>query len=147
MDFSRINSTGRGLRALSFVMGAFLLLMGVNKIQWLTDSEFLVYELNQWLGLAPEISRLYLETIAIPGAHFFAPLVVLGELLAGAALLLGYRVRSTAMMALVMVLNFHFASGIIFTFGYLTNGYGPPVIGSLLALGIGGGRLPLALSR
>jgi hypothetical protein len=46
-----------------------------------------------------------------------------------------------------MVLNFHFASGIIFTLGYLTNGYGLPVVGSLLALALGGRSLPLSVTR
>ena len=147
MELSHINFSMAGLRALSFVIGSFLLLMGVDKVEWLTDSEFLVYELNQWLGQAPPTSRWYLETVAIPGAQLFAPLVVLGELVTGASLMFGYRVRLAATMALLMVLNFHFAMGVIFTFAYLTNGFGPPVIGSLLALAIGGGRLPLAVSR
>ena len=147
MELSHINFSMAGLRALSFVIGAFLLLMGVDKVEWLTDSEFLVYELNEWLGQAPPTSRWYLETVAIPGAQLFAPLVVLGELVTGASLMFGYRVRLAATMALLMVLNFHFAMGVIFTFAYLTNGFGPPVIGSLLALAIGGGRLPLAVSR
>jgi integrase/recombinase XerD len=73
-------------------------------------------------------------------------LVPLGELTAGAALLLGFRVDWAARVALLMVLNFHFASGIMFTSGYLTNGYGPPVIGGLLALAIGGASLPWSVS-
>ena len=68
-------------------------------------------------------------------------------MLAGAALMAGFRVRLTASVALAMILNFHFASGLLFTTGYLTNGYGPPVIGSLLALAIGGRQLPFALTR
>ena len=32
----------------------------------------------------------------------------------------------------------------LFDFGYLTNGYGPPVLGGLLALG--GERLPMRVS-
>lgn len=147
MELSHIKFSMAGLRALSFVIGLFLLLMGVDKVEWLTDSEFLVYELNQWLGQAPPTSRWYLETVAIPGAPLFAPLVVMGELVGGASLMFGYRVRLAATTALLMVLNFHFAMGVIFTFGYLTNGFGPPVIGSLFALAIGGGRLPLAVSR
>ena len=34
-----------------------------------------------------------------------------------------------------MILNFHFAMGILFQSAYLTNGFGLPVVGGLSALG------------
>ena len=136
-----LNSPAAGLRALSLVMGVFLVLMGRGKLAWFADSAHLTYELEQWLSFEPVlISRWYLEWVAVPGAPLFARLVVLGELAAGVALIAGFRVGLTGTVALAMVLNFHFASGIMFTSGYLTNGYGPPVIGGLIALAIGGGR-------
>ena len=46
-----------------------------------------------------------------------------------------------------MVLNFHFASGVMFQYSYLTNGYGLPVLGGLLALAFGGAALPLSVKR
>jgi hypothetical protein len=46
-----------------------------------------------------------------------------------------------------MVLNFHFASGIIFRSSFLTNGYGLPVLGGLIALAFGGSALPLSLKK
>ena len=134
-------SPAGGLRALSLIMGLFLVLMGYGKLAWFADSAHLTYELEQWLSFEPvAISRWYLEWVAMPGAPLFARLVVLGELAAGAALIAGFRVGLTGTVALAMVLNFQFASGIMFTSGYLTNGYGPPVIGGLAALAIGGGR-------
>ena len=144
---STLDSAAGGIRALSLVMGLFLILMGSNKIGWLTDSGFLTYELTQWLDLAPTVSRSYLELVALPGAPLFARLVPLAEMATGTALICGFRVRLTAAVALAMVLNFHFASGIMFTCGYLNYGYGPPVVGSLLALSIGGRALPFSLSR
>ena len=144
---AKANSLAGGLRALSLIMGAFLIFMGTNKLAWFTDSGFLIWELQQWRELAPAVSRLYLETVAIPGAPLFARVVPLGELSAGAALVCGFRVRLAATVALLMILNFHFASGIIFTYGYLTNGYGLPVVGSLVALAIGGTRLPFSLDK
>ncbi len=148
MSTATSGSTGVGLRVLSVIMGAFLILMGSNKLAWLMDSGFLTDELQQWLDIGPvAVSRWYLEQVAIPGAPVFARLVLLGELSIGAALVCGYRVRLAAAVAVAMVLNFHFASGIMFTFGYLTNGYGPPVVGGLLALAMGGTRLPLSVSR
>lgn len=136
-----------GLRVLSAVMGMFLILMGVGKLEWLTDSSFLVWQLDQWRELTSGSSRWYLDTVARPGAPLFARLVPAAELICGTALVAGLRVRLTAAVALAMILNFHFASGIIFTVGYLTNGYGPPVIGSLLALTLGGRSLPWSVQR
>ena len=135
-----------GLRALAVFMGLFLLFMGLDKTGWLTDDGMLRPELERWRGLAPAASRWYLELVAIPGAPLFARLVLLGELATGTSLILGYRVRLAATVALLMVLNFHFASGIIFTSGYVTNGYGLPVLGSLLALALGGVKLPYSVT-
>ena len=141
------NSLAVGLRALALIVGVFFIFMGISKITWLTDSGFLLWQLEQWRESAPAASRWYLETMAIPGAPLFARFVPFGELAVGAALVCGFRVRHSAALALLMILNFHFASGIIFTYGYLTNGYGLPVVGGLVALAIGGGRLPLSLSK
>lgn len=135
-----------GLRGLSVLMGVFLLFMGLGKTAWLTDGGILMAELERWQGLATGPSLWYLETVAIPGAPLFARLVLCGELATGAALLLGYRVQLAATVALLMVLNFHFASGIMFTYGYLTNGYGLPVLGGLFALAAGGAGLPFGVS-
>ena len=46
-----------------------------------------------------------------------------------------------------MVLNFHVASGALFRTDFVTNGYGLPVLGGLLALAIGAGRLPWSLKN
>jgi hypothetical protein len=56
-------------------------------------------------------------------------------------------VRLAAVAGLMMVLNFHFAMGVLLRFSYLWNGYGPPVLGGLLALAIGGARLPFSVPR
>ncbi|MBI4262892.1 MAG: DoxX family membrane protein [Acidobacteria bacterium] len=135
------------LRVLSIVLGLFLLLMGLSKRAWLMDSGILIAQLYEWLDTAGPASRWYLDTIAIPGAPVFARLVLLGELATGAALLCGVQVRAAAIVAMFMVLNFHFAADILFHYAYLINGYGPPVLGGLLALAIGGPRLPFAVGR
>jgi uncharacterized membrane protein YphA (DoxX/SURF4 family) len=71
--------------------------------------------------------------------------VPFGELVAGAALVVGFWTRLAAAAAFLMVLNFHVASGAIFQYRFLTNGFGLPVLGGLLALALGGARLPLAV--
>ena len=140
-------SGASALRILSLVMGVFLVFMAIDKILWLTDTAFLTSRLYEWLQTARPPNRWYLENVAIPGAPLFARLVMLGELATGAALICGFRVRMAAGVALFMVLNFHFASDVLFHYSYLTNGYGPPVLGGLLALAIGGARLPFSVSK
>ncbi|MGE0593750.1 MAG: DoxX family protein [Vicinamibacterales bacterium] len=140
------SSRGAALRLLGLMLGVFLIFEGLGKVPWLFDSAILGARLQEWHGTASPFSRWYLETVAMPGVPVFARMVTLGELLAGAALLFGFWTRLSAGLAALMVLNFHVASGILFTYGYLTNGYGLPVMGGLLALAIGGSRLPLSLS-
>jgi uncharacterized membrane protein YphA (DoxX/SURF4 family) len=123
----------------------FFLFMGLDKVGWLGDPGLLTRQLHEWLGHAPAPSRWYLQTIAIPGAPVFAPLVLAAELAVGAALLCGFQVRLASLVGLIMVLNFHFAMGVLLRYSYLWNGYGPPVLGGLLALVIGGSRLPFSL--
>ena len=144
----RIGSPAGALRILSLALGIFLIFMAADKIAWLTDSTILVRRLQEWRGMARPAARWYLDTIAIPGAPVFARVVVLSELAAGTALILGTRVRLAAALAFLMVLNFHFAADLIFRYTYLTNAYGLPILGGLLALAVGGGtRLPFSVSK
>ena len=119
---------------LSIALGVFLIFMGLDKVDWLMDSSLLIRRLQEWRESASADGPVVLDTIAIPGAPVFARLVLVGELAAGAALLCGIKVRWAASVALLMVLNFHFASDVLFHYSYLTNAYGPPVVGGLLAL-------------
>ncbi len=144
---ARAGSHAGALRVLSIVMGVFLIFMGLDKIGWLMDASFLTRRLQEWRGMVRPFARWYLDTIAIPGAPVFARVVLLSELSAGTALILGFQVRLAATLVLLMVINFHVAADVIFRYSYLTNAFGPPVLGGLLALAVGGGRLPFSLSR
>jgi uncharacterized membrane protein YphA (DoxX/SURF4 family) len=139
-------STAAALRVLSLSMGVFFLFMGIDKIAWLGDAGLLTTQLRGWHESASAPSRWYLEHVALPGAPVFARLVLAGELAVAVALLTGFQVRLAAVAGLFMVLNFHFAMGVLLRFNYLWNGYGPPVLGSLLALAIGGARLPFGIT-
>lgn len=136
-----------GLLVVRFLIGVFLLFEGIGKLSWFTDGSALAGTLARWHESAPALSRLYLEHVAIPGESVFARLVPLGELGCGLALILGLYTPVVALLALLMVLNFHVASGLVFQYGFLTNGYGLPVVGSLLGLTLGGSRLPFSLRR
>jgi uncharacterized membrane protein YphA (DoxX/SURF4 family) len=139
--------SARGLTALRVFLGVFFLFEGISKIGWLMDPSPLTTQLTGYLEAGHAWSRAYVQTVCLPGAPVFARLVVLGELATGVGLILGVYARYAALAALLMVLNFHFASGIIFEYRYLTNGYGLPVLGGLLALAIGGASLPLSLRK
>ena len=144
---ARTGSHAGALRVLSIAMGVFLIFMGLDKIGWLMDAGILTRRLQEWRGMVRPFARWYLDTIAIPGAPVFARVVLLAELSAGTALVLGIQVRLAAALALLMVINFHVAADVMFRYSYLTNAFGPPVLGSLLALAIGGVRLPFAASK
>ena len=55
---------------------------------------------------------------------------------------LGFWTPLFAFIAFFMALNFQIASGAMFHYSFLSSGYGLPVLGSTLALALGGVRLP-----
>ena len=142
-------STGAfGLRILAVMIGVFFLGMCSSKIAWLTDSGILLKKFQViFLPKAPPIVRWYLETVCIPGAPLFARLVPLGELAAGLALILGFWTRMAAIVAFLMVLNFHFATSAFWSVDFLRDGTGLPLLGGLLAIAISGSRLPFSFDR
>lgn len=139
------NREASALSALRVLLGVFFVSEGLSKWAWLLKSEALVTQLTAWQQNAHPWSAWYLQHVAMPGAPIFARLVMLGELSCGLALVFGVYTRLAAALGLLMVLNFHVASGRLFALDFLTNGYGLPVVGGLLALAIGAGRLPWSL--
>lgn len=137
---------GYGLATLRILLGIFFLFQGIGKLTWLIDSQPLATELAGYLKTATSANRWYVERI-LPGLPVFARVVPLGELCAGLALIAGFWTRLAAGLALLMVLNFHLAAGTLFHYAFLTNGMGLPVLGALLALAMGGGRLPWSVSK
>ena len=129
------------------VLGIFLISMGLGKLDWAADSSLLENELRNWWGPAPAISKLYIDWFAMPLHPVLARLVLLGEVTTGLALVAGYRLRLAALAALFMILNFHFAMGLLFSTAYLTNGYALPVVGGLAAVAVGARGLPYSLDR
>jgi uncharacterized membrane protein YphA (DoxX/SURF4 family) len=139
------NREATGLTALRLFLGLFFLFEGLGKLGWFLHSDSLSRSLAEWSQQGNAWSAWYLREVVIPGKEIFARLVVIGELGAAVGFLLGVFTRPIAMLAFLMVLNFHVASGALFKVGFLTNGYGLPVLGGLLALAIGAGRLPWSL--
>ena len=134
--------TGLGLRIAAICIGVFFVAMAFNKIAWLTDGNLLLQRFERWAPDARPSVRWYLETIAIPAAPLFARLVPIAEFSAGTALILGFWPRLVALLALFMILNFHFATASFWSWDFLRDGTGPPLFGALLAVAIGGGKMP-----
>jgi uncharacterized membrane protein YphA (DoxX/SURF4 family) len=131
-----------GIIVLRLCLGTFFIFEGLGKIRWFTDPSVLTSQLDGWLQAAPagSMQHLYLTRVAIPGALIFARLVPLGELVSGLAMIAGFWTPLFAFVAFFMALNFHVASGALFKYSFLTNGYGLPVLGSTLALALAGSR-------
>lgn len=142
-----LDRQGTGFVILRLFIGVFFLFEGLGKIRWFTDTSILSGVLGTWSQAAPagSTSAWYLSNIAMPGVPIFARLVPLAELLGGLALIVGFWTPLVAFLAFFMVLNIHVASGAIFKYSFLTNGYGLPVLGGTLALAFGGVRLRWSL--
>ena len=132
------------LTLIRIASGIYLFFLGFNKIGWLFNSAPLVGQLSAWQSQSGTMTRWYLERV-LPGAPLFARLLPLGEMVTGFSLALGVWTRLAAAVAFVIVLNAQFAAGAMFHYAYLTEARGLPMLASLLALAIGGGRLPLSL--
>jgi uncharacterized membrane protein YphA (DoxX/SURF4 family) len=135
---------GTGLALLRILIGVFFVFEGLGKIRWLANSSILAGFLTAWSRAAPlgSVASWYLHRIAWPGLPIFARLVPLGEIGSGLALIAGFWTPLAAFVAFFMALNFQIASGALFHYAFLTDGYGLPVLGSTLALTLGGARLP-----
>lgn len=140
---------GAGFAVVRIAIGVFFVFEGLGKLSWFSDSSILAERFARWLQAAPpgSISQEYLQYIAIPGTAIFARLVPLGELVCGTALVVGFWTPLFALTAFFMALNFHIASGAIFEYSFLTNGYGLPVLGPTIGLALGGRRLPWSFRR
>lgn len=138
---------GTGLAIIRVCLGVFFLFGGLMKYRWFVNSAILSAQLHRWVEAsgAGSTSRWYLEHVAVPGLPVFARLVPLGEMLCGLALIVGFWTPWVAFMAFFMVMNYHVASGAIFRFDFLTNGYGLPIVGSTLGLAVAARRLPWSI--
>ena len=136
-----------GLRILAVMLGVFFIAMSFSKTAWFVDSSILLQKFQQWLPTASPSARWYVETVCIPGAPIFARLVPIGEFCTGIALIAGFWTRMAAILAFLMVLNFHFATSGFWAPDFLRDGTALPVLGGLLALAISGSQLPLSFDR
>lgn len=135
-----VDRRAAGLAVLRICLGIFFVFEGLGKVRWFGDRSVLIGQLTGWAHAARPGSwnARYLEHVALPYAGYFARLVPLGEIVSGVALVIGFWTPLFAFIAFFMALNFQFASGDLLRYGFLTSGYGLPVLGGTLALAISG---------
>ena len=121
---------------LRLAIAGLFLSIGLNKYRegWLTTSEHLVGSLSEYEQHAGGAQLTYLQQVAIPYAGIWSKCIVAGECLLGASLLLGFLVRSTAAFGLFMVLNFHAATGNLFSLNFFGSPWAAPLVAALLVL-------------
>ena len=107
------------LAALRIAAGLSLLTSGLQKLAWFGSSAQLEQKLTEWA--AHPANAMVAKYLAFATAHhgLFARLVVLGELGLGTLLLVGFLTPLAALLAFLMVLQFQFASGQMFSIAYL----------------------------
>jgi len=142
-----IDRHATALSVLRITIGVLLLLLGIGKIGWFVNGSTLARQLGEWQKAAApgSMAARYLQNVAVPHEGLFARLVPLGEMTCGLAMIFGVWTWFFALIELFMVLNIHVADGTLFRYAFLTNGYGLPVVGALIALVIGGVRLPWSI--
>lgn len=132
---------------LRVALGVFLIMKSTTKFGWLMDGAPLIARLTAW-SADPDafwLSGSYARML-LPGAPVFARLVLFGELAGGLALLAGFWTRPVALLAMLMILNYHLASGGLVAMDFLSEASGLVVVASLLALAFGGRNLPLSIA-
>jgi hypothetical protein len=139
------NMTLVGLRVLTLGVGLFFLFMSLNKLAWLANPDLLADRFTRWLPTAAPYARMYLQTVAIPGAEVFARVVPIGEFLTAIAMHAGNRTNIVAAAALFMIINFHLATSSFSSVAFLRDGTGPPLFAALLALALTPRRLPASV--
>lgn len=107
------------LAFLRVAAGISLLAPGIRHVGWLANPT-LSTQLAQWSShtTQPLVAK-YLAFVT-PHANVLARVVVAGELILGAMLILGFLTPLAAALAFLMVANFHFASGAILSLDYVT---------------------------
>jgi len=116
-------------------IGALFLHLGMEKYHegWLWNSQPLADSLQRYLEHAGGLELKYLTTVAIPFAGLWAKLITVGELATGVSFLLGLLTRTSAGVALLMILNFHAANGLLFSWEFFGSPYAAFLTAGLVA--------------
>lgn len=114
-------------------VGVAFLTLGLNKTQWIWSHERLLKSLQAYLERAT-YNEWYLAVVAIPYCQMWAKCIVLGELAIGISMVLGLFSRFSIPIAFFLVLNYHFTTGLLFQWSFLSNTSGLLLLTAVLAL-------------
>ena len=92
---------------------------GFSKLGWFASAQPLQQKLTTWAASTPHAFIAKYINFMLPHAGVLSKVVVLGELGLGALLLVGFLTPIAALLAFLMVLQFHFASGMLLTKEYV----------------------------
>jgi uncharacterized membrane protein YphA (DoxX/SURF4 family) len=128
---------------LRLAIGGLFLTIGFEKIHegWLTSAAPLAQSLNNYRQHAAGPQLTYLDTVAIPYAGIWSRLMALGETAVAVSLLLGLLTRLSSLVAMFMVVNFHAATGNLFSLNFFGSPWAAPLMAGLLVIFLArGGR-------
>jgi uncharacterized membrane protein YphA (DoxX/SURF4 family) len=100
---------------LRIVVGIYFLVHGLNRIEWFRTSEILREELHACSSTPYPAAQWVQKRVVLPYIEIWARLVPAGELLVGAALIVGLLSRTALILSIAMTLLYHTATGKIFT--------------------------------
>jgi uncharacterized membrane protein YphA (DoxX/SURF4 family) len=135
-----------GLALMRVLIGVFFLFTAIDKLGWLISSEELINRFSGYLHNASSWNRWYLDQL-VPGLPIFARVVVVGEFATALAFLTGFWTQLAAIVGFVLVANYHVVTGTMLRYSFLTDPFGLPLLGALIALAVGGARLPWSLVK
>jgi uncharacterized membrane protein YphA (DoxX/SURF4 family) len=107
------------LALLRVAAGLSLLGPGLTKLGWFASAQPLQQKLTAWAASAPFPFVAKYVNFMLPHAGALSKVVALGELGLGGLLLVGFLTPVAALLGFLMVLQFHFASGALFTKEYV----------------------------
>ncbi len=116
---------------LRLALAGLFLHLGMDKVHegWLTNPQQLTTSLSIFQQRATGYHLEYLNRVAIPYEALWSRLIAVGECAAGISLLIGLLVRFSSAIGIFMVLNFHAATGTLFSLSF----FGTPSAALLVA--------------
>ena len=121
---------------LRLALAGLFLHLGMGKLHegWLQNPDHLKEALNGFHQKATGYQQIYLEKVALPLADVWSRLMVIGECGLGISLLAGIFVRLSSALGLVMVLNFHAATGNLFSLEFFGSPWAALLVAGLLVI-------------
>src|SRR5437867_208717 len=131
-----MNISNIQLLILRLAIAGLFLSLGLGKYHegWLQNPEQLASSLNNFHQHAGGAQLIYLDRVAIPYVNIWSKLMTIGEFAVGVSMLLGLMVRLSAACAIFMVINFHAATGNLFSLNYFGSPWAALLIAGLLAM-------------